>query len=81
METLKAHFGVAAEHDDFVSLPFNVLLELVRLDDLGAPSEEVVLTAILKWVEHSEARCAPSPAGAALAGLRARGRNRRTGRK
>jgi hypothetical protein len=58
MDLLKAHFGGAAEHDDFVSLPFGVLLELVRLDDLRAPSEEAVLTAILRWIEHSESRCA-----------------------
>jgi len=62
MDILKAHFGVAAEHDDFVSLPFPLLLELVRLDDLRAPSEEAVLTAVLKWVEHNGSRCALPPA-------------------
>jgi len=64
-EMLKVNFGVAAEHQDFLGLPVGVLLELLRLDDLRAPSEEAVLNAVLAWVDQDEARRAHLPALAA----------------
>jgi len=65
IETLKVHFGNAAEHDDFVNLPFSILLELLRMDDLRVPSEEAVLSAVLKWIEHCPSRRENLPALAA----------------
>ena len=51
IDLLKRHFGQVAERASFVSLPGQLLLEVLQADDLSAPSEELVLSAVLSWLD------------------------------
>ncbi|XP_054931257.1 uncharacterized protein [Dermacentor andersoni] len=50
------HFSMVCRLDEFLSLPWSRLFELLRRDGLNVRSETEVYEALVRWVRHDERR-------------------------
>lgn len=56
-EFIEKNFVEVCQNDEFLSLTYNKLAEIVTSDELNVEKEEVVLDAVLSWIEQEyEAR-------------------------
>lgn len=46
------HFMLFKDSEEFLSLEFDQLIDMIKSDDLNVPREEDVFTAIMKWIKH-----------------------------
>lgn len=55
-EYIVQNFGRVAEHDEVLELPLDVLVELLRRDELAVSTEECVYEVAMRWVKarHNE---------------------------
>nr|XP_014094600.2 kelch-like protein 18 [Bactrocera oleae] len=48
------NFAKVVQSEEFLSLDFGELIDLIRRDELNVPSEEIIFEACMKWVKHME---------------------------
>ncbi|XP_060571917.1 kelch-like protein 3 [Ruditapes philippinarum] len=51
-EFIEKNFVEVCGNEEFLSLTFNKLAEIVMSDELNVEKEEIVLDAVISWVEH-----------------------------
>ena len=49
-------FAKISSSDEFLALPFDELIEIVRRDEINVISEEAVFEACMRWVKHENER-------------------------
>ena len=51
----RKHFPEVRSSDEFVTLSFNSIVDLISSDELGVLAEEDVFEAVIQWVKHNRA--------------------------
>lgn len=52
---INSYFLKLVHSDEFVTLTFEELVDIIRRDELNVPSEERIFEAIMKWVKYDQA--------------------------
>jgi kelch-like protein 18 len=47
-------FAAISGSEEFMLLPFDELIEIIRRDELNCGSEEVIFEACIRWIKHNE---------------------------
>lgn len=55
-EYIRAHFDVVCVTSEFLSLPFKLVNDFIRSDNLWTTKEEKVFEAVIKWVKADDER-------------------------
>lgn len=63
-EYIVQNFGDVVKHDEMLELPLDVLVELLRRDELAVNDEECVYEAVMRWVKARHVERLPSLARA-----------------
>lgn len=59
-EYIVQNFGHVVKHDEVLELPLDVLMELLRRDELAVSDEECVYEAAMRWVKACHTERLPS---------------------
>ena len=46
------HFVNVSQHEEFINLPADKLVEIISSDDLEVDKEEETFAAVLRWLHH-----------------------------
>lgn len=55
------YFGKVSQSDEFVSLSFDELIDIIRSDELNVPTEESIFEACMKWIKWTDSRASMLP--------------------